>query len=77
VSALWRAVIAQAAVDTADEEERGRIAGWLRSKDFLYVCELADINASYVYEEIYNLISIPSRALRLHYSHKLRRFLES
>lgn len=76
VLALWRAVLGQVIMDTVDECERPVVAKWLHSKDFRTVCDLADVDGDSFQRELGNLLMIPSRALRLHYSKKLKSHVE-
>ncbi len=72
-SGLWRAVIAQAISDTAlgDERQQLDIARWLRTRDFVTVCDFADIDSALIKGQMENLLTMSSRVLRKHYSKQL------
>ena len=74
-SDLWRAVLAQAISDTAigDRVQRLEVARWIRTNDFVTVCNFADIDEEIIKDQVQNLLTMSSRPLRKHYSRILCR----
>lgn len=74
-SDLWKAVLAQAISDTAlgDRRRQLDVARWMQTRDFVTVCDFADINDIRIKKEIQNLLTMESRPLRKHYSRILCR----
>ena len=75
---LWKAVLFQAILDCAsqNDKERLEVAQWVDTQDFDTVCEFADMNAPMLAMEINNLLSLPTHALRKHYSKILRKAVQ-
>ena len=74
-SDLWKAVLTQAISDTAlgDGRQQLEVAKWMQTRDFVTVCDFADINDIQIKKEIDNLLTMESRPLRKHYSRILCR----
>lgn len=78
-SDLWKAVLAQAISDTALGDRRLQldVARWMQTRDFVTVCDFADINDTHIKKEIQNLLTMESKPLRKHYSRKLCRIISN
>ncbi len=78
-SDLWRAVLSQAISDTAigDRIQRLEVARWLRTNDFVTVCNFADIDEDIIKDQVQNLLTMASRPLRKHYSKILCRSINN
>ena len=63
---LWRAVISQAISDAYlnDLRERDAVADWITTRDFIVVCDLADVNWLAMKENISFILGSKSSVAR-------------
>lgn len=63
---LWRAVISQAISDAYlnDPKEKDAVAHWITTKDFVTVCDLADIDWEPMKENFEHILSAKSPVAR-------------
>lgn len=74
---LWRACLSQAVRDIYGEDrDRADVLVWIGSKDFLTVCDFADVEPDSIREQILNLASMP-RLLAKKYGQMLSREIEA
>jgi len=59
-SLLWRAVIAQAIVDTYGQDRyRTKVIYWLNSPDFNEVCDYANVDSEQMRKQIASICTLP------------------
>jgi len=59
VQLLWRSVLAQAIKDICSADERASVVRWLKEEDFQTVCDLAEVEAEMMLEQMASLATMP------------------
>jgi len=71
---LWRSVLLQAFTDVCNgnQREKDSVVEWINSKDFISVCDLADVPKEQTAKAIRTVTAMPNRGERMLWLKRIR-----